>query len=138
LGESGFFELHEQEPAGGDEREEGKEGEDGQRGAKAVDAGVSFGLADVAADRALRLATAAGLPLILIDALETVAVIAVAGGDHIEAARLLGATTAERQRRGYFGRLTPATQSLVDQFASTQTSAWNAGAALSLEQVMTM
>jgi hypothetical protein len=93
--------------------------------------------ADAAAHRALRTATGAGLPLIQIDAVETIAVTASATGDYTAAARLVGATTAERQRRGYLGRLTtPATQSLVDQLASTHAGAWNAGAAESLERVM--
>jgi hypothetical protein len=73
-----------------------------------------------AAHRALRTATDAGLILIQIDALETLAMAAAATGDHATAATLLGATTADRRRRGYGGRFTtPAPASLLDELAST-------------------
>jgi predicted ATPase/DNA-binding SARP family transcriptional activator len=82
---------------------------------------------------ALHLARRAGLVLIQIDALETIALVT----DPAQAARLLGATTAERQRRGYRGRLTTAaSQSFVDRFTSTHADAWNVGTAESLDDAI--
>ncbi|HEY1281472.1 MAG TPA: hypothetical protein VGF22_17470, partial [Acidimicrobiales bacterium] len=88
-----------------------------------------------AAHHALRTAAEAGLVLIQIDALETVAVVAAARDDHDSAVTLLAAATAERERRGYRGRLTtPATEGLIEQLASAHADAWTAGAAASLEE----
>jgi predicted ATPase/DNA-binding SARP family transcriptional activator len=90
--------------------------------------------ADAAAHRALGTAADAGLRLIQIDALETIAVVALAAGDHADAAVLLATTTAERQRRGYLGRVTtPATQNLVERLAAAQPLAWSRGAGQSLQ-----
>jgi hypothetical protein len=88
-----------------------------------------------ASHRALPLTIAAGLPLIQIDALETIAVIpsppATTPRPLGSSARLTpkgkaAATSGVTRRR--------ATQSLIDQFASTQASAWDAGTAESLTE----
>ncbi len=89
--------------------------------------------ADAAAHRALGTAADAGLHLIQIDALETIAVAALAAGDHADAVGLLATTTAERQRRGYLGRLTtPATQDLIERLTTAQPLAWSEGTGRSL------
>jgi hypothetical protein len=88
------------------------------------------------AEHALRTAAEAGLRLVEIDALETVAVVRLAAGDAAAAARILGATTADRERRGYLGRLTtPATRSMVDSAASAQAGAWHAGTTEPLDRM---
>jgi predicted ATPase/DNA-binding SARP family transcriptional activator len=90
--------------------------------------------ADGTADHALRTAADAGLRLIEINALETIATVALATHDEAAAARVLASTTAERERRGYRGRFTtPATQELVERLAAAQPAAWSKGASQSLQ-----
>jgi predicted ATPase len=85
--------------------------------------------------RALEVATATGLTLLRIDALETLAAISLAEGDRADAARLLGATTADRERRGYLGRLsTPITLSMLRVLEHEQAGAWAEGVAASLDE----
>jgi hypothetical protein len=86
---------------------------------------------------ALTTATAARLRLEQIDALETIAVAEEVAHHPDTAARLLAATTAERQRIGYHGRLTtPAIQALVDRLASTHNAAWNVGSTQPLDHLI--
>jgi hypothetical protein len=88
-----------------------------------------------AARLALRLASSAGPRLVHIDAVETIATIAHHANEHATAARLLGATTAERHHRGFRGRLTTtATPSLVDQLASSDTATWSGATTEPLDQ----
>jgi DNA-binding CsgD family transcriptional regulator len=104
------------------------------RTAVALAAG-QLGEADDAAHRALQLAGTAGLRLIQVDALESVAAVALAGGDPTRAARLLAATSAERGRRGYHGRFTsPVSAPTVGRLAGEHPAAWSEGARLTLDE----
>jgi predicted ATPase/class 3 adenylate cyclase/DNA-binding NarL/FixJ family response regulator len=91
--------------------------------------------ADDAAYDALTTASDARLRLIHIDALEAVAAVALAADDHTRAARLAAAVEAERDRRGYRGRLTCAIpMPAIDELRTEHAAAWGDGASLSLEE----
>jgi len=92
---------------------------------------------DLAAHAALRTAIDARLVLLQVDTVETIAVIAVAAGEPAAASRLLAATNAERDRRGYLGRtLSAASMSNIAELQADQESAWTEGSALTLSEAI--
>jgi DNA-binding CsgD family transcriptional regulator len=98
-------------------------------------AGVDGDLAGAerAAYEALEQAAIAGLVLVQIDALETVAT-SMATHHPARAARLLGAATKERARRRYHGRLSSGvSDELLARLAATEPTHWQRGAELTLD-----
>ena len=90
--------------------------------------------ADGAAHDALRIASAAGLRLVQIDALGAVAAVAARSRHPAHAARLLAAASTARERHHSRGRLTAgASTTLADHLARCEPAAWTDGLALTLD-----